>query len=78
MCLLNHIRQFVRNGAHVFSEAARGEYNHTSARVEYLKESLANQPSGPAIDRQNLRRDRARIYRDVSTAFNEYKSNRNE
>lgn len=67
--ILRTIRNFVRNGFHVFSMAARGEYEHMSPQVRMLCEELAQSSDG----KQRLRRDRSKIYRDVSASFEECK-----
>lgn len=74
MCILRNIQNFVRNGSHVFSMAARGEYEHMSPRVKMLCEELAQSSDGASVDKQRLRQDRSKIYHDVSAAFDEYKS----
>lgn len=72
MCILRNIQNFVRNGASVFSSAARGEYEHMSPRVKMLCEEIADSSDGPAIDKLRLRQDREKISQDVSTAFEKY------
>lgn len=74
MCILGGLKYFVRNGVQVFSTAARGSYSHVSPRIEMLKDEISSSPSGPALDKIRLRQDRAKIYGDVSAAFDEYKS----
>lgn len=75
MCILDGFKFFARNGAQVFSAAARGKYNPVSPRIEMLKEELKTMPDGPTVDKIKLRQDRSKISRDVTAAFEEYKSN---
>ena len=74
MSIFDSFKFFVRNGARVFSLAAHGEYEYTSARVEKLRYEMNTQPDGPAMDKLKLRQDRKKIYRDASLALEEYKS----
>ncbi|MBD5232149.1 MAG: hypothetical protein HDS66_08380 [Bacteroidales bacterium] len=67
---------FIANGTSVFALAAKGEYSCTTSCVERLHQELEEDThkSGPAIDKEKLRQDRAMVSRDVDAAFRQYKS----
>ena len=72
MRFFKKIHAFVSNGVTVFSAAAHGDYQNTSPNIELLNRELQESADGPAADRQKLRQDRKKIYKDVSDAFEEY------
>lgn len=74
MSIVKEFKNFIRNGASVFSQAARGEYKGISPRIQSLcKELEYSSSNGVNTDKENLRHDRDNISRDASKAFHEYK-----
>lgn len=76
MCILDSIRDFVKNGARTFSEAAHGNYHDRSDNIKILTKELKESLDGPVADKRQLRQDRARVNRDVALAFEKVITNK--
>lgn len=72
MCLFDKIQSFMSNGVTVFAAAAHGDYRNDSSDIKLLRRELQESANGALADKQKLRNDRYRIYKDVSDAFEKY------
>ncbi len=72
MCILKEIGKFVKNGASVFNEASKGQYNEQSEAVRSIKKEILKKTDGSFIDdKHNLAKDRENIKFDIHKSFKE-------
>lgn len=72
MCIFKEFGKFVRNGASVFSEASRGQYNRESQEVQSIKnEVFSKKYRSFSDDKRNLAKDRENVSNDIRKSFEE-------
>lgn len=72
MCIFKEFGKFVKNGASVFSEAYKGQYNRQSDDIRIIKKELLSEKKVSFNeDRRNLAKDREKINSDIRKSFDE-------
>lgn len=70
MCIFKEIGKFVKNGASVFNEASKGQYQRESEAVRSIKKEIFTKDDGSfSNDKRNLIKDRESVNNDIRKSF---------